>query len=729
MEIFKTNEIQNISTQSMLNILNGIDSLIYVTEPSSGKILFMNDSMKHHYNIKGDCTGKLCYKVLQKNLEHRCDFCPCFQLDKEPEKAIVWEEHSTLTNRIYRNTDRYIDWYNGKIVHIQHSIDTTELVAAKEYAEQTSRYKSAFLANMSHEIRTPMNAILGIAEIQLQNKHLPKDTEDALNKIYESGDLLLNIINDILDLSKIEADKLELVPVKYDIASLLYDTAQLIRLRNESKPIIFNLHITEDTPLELFGDELRIKQVLNNILSNAFKYTDEGEVKLSVHSESADDTENTTIVFRVSDTGQGMSKVQLDKLFDEYTRFNIEANRAKGGAGLGMSITKRLVNLMKGDISAESEPGKGSIFTVRLPQKRIDNTECGAELAGKLKNLSFKSTTIRKKIKFKREYMPYGSVLVVDDVESNIYVARGMLLPYGLNIDTAASGFEAIEKVKNGNVYDIIFMDHMMPKMDGIEAVKIIRDMGYKNNIVALTANALIGREEMFLRNGFDAFISKPVDSRELNFLLIDLIRNTKPPEIIEAARIEQENAGKNIKTDLKSSKRDLEKIFTRDAENALKILTELNKKLCDHINEGINSYINTVHGMKSALANIGEIELSNIARILETAGKERDLSVIVDETSMLINALTALIKKFKPRNDKKDIEISEQDNEFLREKLIDIRSACVVINKKAAKAALNELKQKTWPNHVNNILDSLSTNLLHSEFQNAEEIIDHFIM
>jgi len=518
-EVYEADEIARkaIIEKDMLanigNIMNGLDTMIYVTDPNTDEILFINDTMKQHYDIKDDCVGQLCYKVLQKDQDKRCDFCPCFKLDKKPDIIITWEEHSSLTNHIYRNTDRYISWSDNKMVHIQHSVDMTELIAAKEYAEHSSRYKSAFLAVMSHEIRTPMNVILGISEIQLRDEVLSAESEEAFRKIYESGDLLLNIINDILDLSKIEAGKLELVPVKYDIPSLVNDTAQLIRLRYE-KPIELFLNVDESTPIEMIGDELRIKQVLNNVLSNAFKYTHKGNVEFSVYPENVED-ENVTIAFRITDTGQGMTKEQIDKIFDEYTRFNIEANRTTVGTGLGMSITNRLVNLMNGRITIESEVDKGSVFTVYIPQKRIGTAVCGPELAENLKRFNFHSTAITKKIQFLREYMPYGSVLIVDDVESNIYVAKGMLAPYGLKIDTAISGFEAIDIIKKGNEYDIVFMDHMMPEMDGIETVKFIRDMGYKHSIIALTANALIGREEMFLQNGFDAFISKPIDSRE----------------------------------------------------------------------------------------------------------------------------------------------------------------------------------------------------------------------
>ena len=731
----KANRLKNISITSMEKILNSLDSMIYVSDTNTGEILFINDIMKKHYNIDGDCTGQLCYKVLQKDRDRICDFCPCFQLDKEPDNAVIWEERSSLTGRIYRNVDRYIDWPNGGIVHMQHSADMTELIAAKEFAEQSSRYKSAFLANMSHEIRTPMNAILGIAEIQLQNKTLSPDNEEAFGKIYESGELLLNIINDILDLSKIEAGKLELVPVNYNISSLINDTAQLNCLRYDSKPITFSLHIDENTPYNLSGDELRIKQVLNNVLSNAFKYTAEGKVDLSVSFIPKTQDENVTLVFRISDTGQGMTEKQINKIFDEYVRFNMEANRTTIGAGLGMNITKHLVDLMKGNITVESKLGKGSVFTVYIPQKQMGQDVCGRDLSEKLRNFRFQSAAITKKTQFLREYMPYGSVLIFDDVESNIYVTKGMLMPYGLKIDSAESGFEAIDKIKNGNVYDIVFMDHMMPKMDGIETVKILRNMGYKHYIVALTANALAGQAEMFLNNGFDGFVSKPIDSRELNMVLNDFIRNKKPPETVEAARreyLQKKLKNSAVCAEKKINTSELEKFFVRDAENAVKMMKNIfvykngSDDICDVTD--IESFIITVHGIKSALANIGEEKLSDIALKLEKAGREKNLKFIIAETPALINKLQSLIAEFKTIKQNSDIAASEEDLNLLREKLRDVKSACSKLDKKTAKVVMNDLKQKSWPDNINTVLEEITVQLLHSDFEEAAAAVDSFI-
>jgi len=418
------------------------------------------------------------------------------------------------------------------------------MAAAKNKADTVSRQKTNFLAMISHEIRTPMNAILGITEIQMHNKSIPKETGEALTKIYHSGHSLLGIINDVLDLSKIEAGKLELAPIKYDMASLIHDTTQLNIMRIGSKQIKFSLQIDPHLPSELFGDELRIKQILNNLLSNAFKYTDKGEVVLSASAKYIDSVKipYVSLIFNVRDTGQGMTNEQVSRLFDEYSRFNQEANRLTEGTGLGMNITKRLVNLMNGTISVESEPGKGSTFTVQLPQKSTGAVPLGDEAVENLKQFRSSSLAQMKTVQIVYEPMPYGRVLVVDDVETNLYVAKGLMAPYGLSIDTVESGFAAIEKIKDGNVYDIVFMDHMMPQMDGIETTKIIRSLGYTCPIIALTANAIMGQAEMFISNGFDDFISKPVDIRHLNAILNKLVRDKQTPEVIEAAHKARES-------------------------------------------------------------------------------------------------------------------------------------------------------------------------------------------
>jgi len=442
------------------------------------------------------------------------DDCRKERLATEKEMSILRSGGLLIANALWRNEM------------------TLQLLHATEAAQAASISKSAFLANMSHEIRTPMSAILGITEILKECEMIQPEIEDGLTKIHGSCDLLLGIINDILDFSKIEAGKLDIVPALYDVASLINDSAQLNMMRIASKPIEFLIHVNEGIPAKLIGDQLRIKQILNNLLSNAFKYTQNGKVTLSVSFETAAGGDMVTLVLEVQDTGVGMTTEQLKSLFEEYSRFDQEGSVSIEGTGLGLSITQRLVSLMGGAIRVESKYGVGSLFVVRLPQKTVDDSVLGKEVAEQLKQFRLNHAAYEQKNQFIRTMMPYGRVLIVDDVKINLFVAAGLLKFYELHIETAMSGCETIDIIKSGEVYDIIFMDHMMPEMDGVETTQRLRDLGYVNPIIALTANAVAGQSEMFLKNGFDDFLSKPIDIRRLDAVLNKFVRDRQSPDI-----------------------------------------------------------------------------------------------------------------------------------------------------------------------------------------------------
>ncbi|MDR0347435.1 MAG: response regulator [Coriobacteriales bacterium] len=429
---------------------------------------------------------------------------------------------------------------------------THELAEQVRVAQQASRAKSQFLATMSHEIRTPLNAIIGLSDIELE-KDLPQQTHQSINQIRSSGTTLLGIINDILDISKIEAGSFDIVPVDYHLASVINDVTQINVIRIGDKPIRLILEIDSDLPTSLHGDELRFKQILNNVLSNGIKYTNEGEVRMVIKSLRSPDGKLAHIHIAISDTGIGIKPADIERLFDEYSQLDAQANRKVEGTGLGLSITRQLLAMMGGSIQAQSTYGKGSIFTIELPQAIVDPTPLGEEHARRLSELRFDVEEQSPANKLERSWLPHGRVLVVDDVAVNIAVAEGLLEPYGIEVDSAFCGQEAVDKVRavaelvpkggegslegsggggagsgadgadasdgtstNPKPYDIIFMDHMMPGMDGIEATQRIRalDSAYARSvpIVALTANALTGNEEMFLNNGFTGFISKPID-------------------------------------------------------------------------------------------------------------------------------------------------------------------------------------------------------------------------
>jgi signal transduction histidine kinase/CheY-like chemotaxis protein/PAS domain-containing protein/HPt (histidine-containing phosphotransfer) domain-containing protein len=581
-----------------------------------------------------------------------------------------------------------------------------------------SRAKDDFLSKISHEIRTPMNAIMGITEIQLQDETISKERREGLSIIYNSGDSLLHIINDLLDLSKLEAKKLEIVPTKYEVANLISDTTQQNIIRIGNKPIKFKLSIDEKIPSELMGDELRIKQILNNVLSNAFKYTVTGEVLMSILTESYEsENYDVMLIFRVKDTGQGMTEEQVSKIFDEYSRFNLSGNRSIEGTGLGMPITRNLVSLMDGEISVESELGKGSTFTVRLPQKNAGVGVLGKHTSEHLQNLRIVNSQMEK-IQIVRDSMPYGKVLVVDDVESNLYVAKRLLDPYDLSLETAADGIEAIEKIKSGKTYDIIFMDHMMPKMDGVEATRIIRNLGYKHPIVALTANAIAGQEEMFFENGFDGFISKPIDTRQLNNELNRFIRDKQTPEIIAKA---QEKSSKRLTQTIPvAADTNLLEIFARDAKKSLLIFEKTLEEIANATDEDLQLFSIKAHAMKSALANIGENALSQIALTLEKAGKEQDKDTIKALTMELIDALKKIVEKTE--KNKKFTDVDENFS-YLREQLKIIGDACANYDARTADVALAKLREMLWTHKTRDVFEQISKYILLSEFEEASKL------
>ena len=392
-------------------------------------------------------------------------------------------------------------------------------------AEENRRAKDRFIARISHEIRTPISAILGISEIELQHPDLHYRIEESFAKIHDSARVLLGIVNDILDLSTIEAGKLSVVREVYEVPSLVNDVSQLHLIYQGSKDIEFVFNIAEDIPARLIGDSLRIRQILNNLLSNAFKYTVSGTITLSLNVEDVKD-DTATLIITVEDTGLGMTKEQLDALHSEYTRFHEDHSTAIG-TGLGMSIVYSLVKMMDANLNIESEPDVGTKVTVRIPQETSDSEILNSDIIDSLQKFEVSTHVIGgKKYNFIPEPMPYGRVLIVDDIEANLYVARGLLLFYDLQIETCNSGRQAIDKIKEGKIYDVIFMDHTMPDLSGTETMQLLRKMGYHHPIVVLTANALIGHSDNFLKNGFDGFISKPINTTHLNSILVKYVKN-----------------------------------------------------------------------------------------------------------------------------------------------------------------------------------------------------------
>jgi signal transduction histidine kinase/FixJ family two-component response regulator/HPt (histidine-containing phosphotransfer) domain-containing protein len=559
---------------------------------------------------------------------------------------------------------------------------------ARRRADQENISKTKFLSAVSHEIRTPLNAILGLSEVELQNE-IPGDTRLNLEKIHSSGVLLLEIVNDILDISKIESGNFEIFPVAYEFSSLINDTIQLNTTRMGSKPIEFKLDIDETIPSKLYGDEVRVKQILTNLLSNAFKYTEKGEIRFTIGWERAG--EDAWLKFTVEDTGRGIKKQDIEKVFLEYVQFEGDANRKIEGTGLGLSIAKGLVDRMGGEIEAASEYGKGSVFRVRLPQGIVEEGEIGRETVENLMNLRFTAERDRNCGNgFVRSWMPYGKVLVVDDLQTNLDVMTGLLMPYGLKVETMLRGREAVEAIRRGERYDVVFMDHMMPEMDGMETTRIIREeigseYAREAPIVALTANAIAGNREIFLANGFNDFISKPIDIKRLDMVLKQWVRDK---QIEENRTREPDSSGDGAEVKAEAGNRwllehpvegvDFEAalaLYGNSTATYLPILKSfvdnspsLLEKMDTHLETSLGEYAIEVHGLKGACNAVCAGETAALARELELASKAGKLDVVQSRHGELWRRVMELIGRLKELLDEWDAGKAPEEKEVREE-------------------------------------------------------------
>lgn len=395
---------------------------------------------------------------------------------------------------------------------------------SQQEAEAANMAKSSFLANMSHEIRTPINAILGMNEMILREEKDPAIRGYAGN-IQASGNSLLSIVSDVLDISKIESGKLEIIPVDYEVNSLISDCCNLAAGRAKAKELELLVECADNVPMKLCGDETHIRQIIVNLLTNAVKYTEKGTVKLIVSGRFTDG--GFVLKVDVSDTGIGIAEENLPQLFTQFQRFDLQRNRNIEGTGLGLSIVKRLCDLMSGTITARSVLGSGSTFTVELPQKVVDSTPCGGV------NLNYSAGA-------EHEYhhsfeAPEAKILAVDDLPVNLLVIANLLKETRIKIDTAGSGRECLDKCSQQK-YDLILMDHMMPEMDGVLTFEKLHgdksSPNFETPVIMLTANALAGMREQYMDVGFADYVSKPVRGAKLE----EAIRRNLPESLIKPA-------------------------------------------------------------------------------------------------------------------------------------------------------------------------------------------------
>jgi signal transduction histidine kinase/CheY-like chemotaxis protein len=543
--------------------------------------------------------------------------------------------------------------FNLFVARMQNALEgqNRQLLLLNRQALAASRAKSDFLARTSHEIRTPMNAIIGLSELAQREYGKPKALE-YITGIKNAGASLLAIINDILDFSKIESGNLPIIPVPYQTASLLNDVLTVIRVRMAETPLELTLDLSPAIPGSMIGDAGRIRQILLNLLSNAVKYTPKGFVHFSVSGEALR-ADAIRLTFRVEDSGIGIREEDLSKLFGEFMRVDEKRNSGIEGTGLGLVIARSLCRAMGGEITAQSEYGQGSVFTATLEQGVADWKPMGEMAEMAMTRAETQRATFTA---------PEAEVLVVDDFPSNLLVAEGLLMPYRRRVVTCTNGREAVDMVRE-RPFDLVLMDHMMPEMDGVEATRLIRSINEERcrtlPVIALTANAVSGMREMFLENGFNDFLSKPIDTARLDALLKKWIPEAKrrkaagngampgpaalPPEpplpviagLDTAAGLARIGGSQQRYLDLLA-------MFRRDAEAGFALLEQ------EPDAASLPSFTTLAHALKSALATIGAEDLSQMAAVLEKAGREADLPVLRAAVPPFREELAALVRRIQ---------------------------------------------------------------------------------